>query len=111
MTLLDFGLFLGGKKKKGDVIFEQVVQRFQNLSYYDQHFVSYQCGQTMIEMLSAFANRNADYLPLPEHVSFLFDLTSLSLNIQGILDWCLQILKELPGVENQLIERSSCHTR
>ena len=104
----------GGKIKKhnkGDVIFEQVVQRFQNLSYYDQHCVSYQCGQTMIEMLSAFANTNANYLPLPEYVSFLFDLTGLALNIQGILDWCLQILKELPGVENQLIERGSCLTR
>ena len=104
----------GGKVKKhnkGDVIFEQVVQRFQNLSYYDQHCVSQQCGQTMIEMLSAFANSNANYLPLPEYVSFLFDLTSLALNIQGILEWCLQILKELPGVESQLIERGSCLTR
>jgi mediator of RNA polymerase II transcription subunit 12 len=105
----------GGKVKKhnkGDVIFDQVVRRFQNLSYYDQHCVSYICGQTMIEMLSAFANScNANYLPLPEYVSFLFDLTGLALNIQGILDWCLQILKELPGVESQLIERGSCLTR
>ena len=76
----------GGKVKKhnkGEVIFEQVAQRFQNLSYYDQHHVTFQCGQTMIEMLSAFANSNANYLPYPEYVSFLFDLTSLSLNIQG----------------------------
>ena len=92
----------GGKVKKhnkGDVIFEHVVQRFQNLSYYDQHCVSQQCGQTMIEMLSAFANSNANYLPLAEYVSFLFDLTGLALNIQGILEWCLQILKELPGMD------------
>ena len=98
----------GGKVKKhnkGDVIFEQVIQRFQTLSYYDQHHVSFQCGQTMIEMLSAFSNSSANYLPCHEYVSFLFDLTGLSLNIQGILDWCLQILKELPGVESQLMER------
>lgn len=98
-------------RKIDPTIFFQVIQRFQNLSYYDQHYVSYQCGQTMIEMLSAFANSNANYLPLPEYVSFLFDLTGLSLNIQGILDWCLQILKELPGVESQLSERGSCLTR
>ena len=27
------------------------------------------------------------------------------------MDWCLNILKELPGVENQLMERGSCLTR
>ncbi len=104
----------GGKVKKhnkGDMIFEQVVQRFQNLSFYDQHCVSHICGQTVIEMLSAFANSNANYLPVAEYVSFLFDLTGLALNIQGILEWCLQILKELPGVESQLVERGSCLSR
>merc|ERR1719433_345921 len=65
----------------------------------------------MIEMLSAFANSNANYLPVHEYVSFLFDITGLALNIQGLLDWCVQILKELPGVESQLVDRGSRLTR
>ena len=102
----------GGKPKKDkNVRFEDIAQKFQNLSYYDQHCVSQQCGQTMIEMLSAFANSNANYLPVHEYVSFLFDITGLALNIQGLLDWCVQILKELPGVESQLVESGSRLTR
>ena len=104
----------GGKVKmhsKSDFIFESVAQKFQNLPYFYQHCVSHTCGQTALDMLTAFTNCNANYLPVPEYISFLFDLSGLALNIQSILDWTLQILKELPGVENQLVERSSSLTR
>ncbi|XP_040577805.1 mediator of RNA polymerase II transcription subunit 12-like protein isoform X2 [Lepeophtheirus salmonis] len=100
----------GGKAKKqakSEFLFESVTQKFQSLSYYDQHSISHQCGQTIVETLSVFCNLNGSYLPISDYVLFLFDLAGLSLNIQGLLDWCLLILKELPGVENQLIERSS----
>ena len=48
----------GGKVKKAsknDVIFDNVVQRFQRLSYFDQHTVTHQCGTVAVEMLTAFA--------------------------------------------------------
>ena len=32
-------------------MFSEVVQKFQDLSYFDQHFVTGQCGQTVIEMV------------------------------------------------------------
>ena len=99
------------KHFKEGVNFADIVHRFQKLSYYDQHCVSEQCGASMIEMLQGFANSNANYLPKQEHVSFLFDLTGLALNIQGLLDWCLKILRELKGVENQLVERNSALSR
>ena len=103
----------GGSNPNNDknVRFEDIAQKFQNLSYYDQHYISQQCGQTMIKMLSAFGNSNANYLPVHEYVSFIFDITGLALNIQGLLDWCVQILKELPGVESQLVDRGSRLTR
>jgi hypothetical protein len=53
--------------------------------------VSHTCGQTAIDMLTSFTNCNANYLPVPEYVSFLFDLSGLALNIQAILDWSLQV--------------------
>ena len=62
-------------------------------------------------MLSGFANGSNHFLPVGEYVSFLFDLAGMGLNVQGILDWCLQILKELHSVELQLLERSSSLTR
>lgn len=78
----------GGKVKKtskSDSIFEAVSQKFQNLSYFDQHYLSHLCGQAVLDMLSAFTNCNANYLPVPEYVSFLFDLSGQALNIQVCL--------------------------
>ena len=53
----------------------------------------------------------AVHLPVTEHVSFLFDLAGQALNIQYLLEWCTALLKELPLVEAQLIERGSSLTR
>ena len=104
----------GGKVKKHsprDFSFDEVLKTFRGLAYYDQHAITHSCGQAAMEMLGAFNNSNANYLPVAESLSFLMDLTGLALNLHDILDWSLQILKDLPGVENQLIERGSCLTR
>ena len=103
----------GGKVKKhskSEFNFTHILSQTKALSYHDQLSVNHICGQAVIEMLTAFAHSvgpNVNYLPVPEYISFLFDLAGMSLNIQGILEWCLQILKELPSIENQLVERSS----
>ena len=39
---------------------------------------------------------------MQEHIAFLFDLMELAYNIYGLIHVCIQILKELPEVENQL---------
>ncbi|XP_034934643.1 mediator of RNA polymerase II transcription subunit 12 [Chelonus insularis] len=100
----------GGKVKKhsrNEFNFEAVTQKFQNLSYFDQHVVTWQCATQVIEMLNSFALSGSSYLPVQEHVAFLFDLMELALNIYGLIDVCIQILKELPEVETQLATRNS----
>ena len=104
----------GGKIKKhhrGDFIFSEVVGKFEELSFFDQHTVTSQCGQTVLEMVQAFHCSGAVHLPVTEHVSFLFDLAGQALNIQCLLEWCIAVLKELPLVEGQLAERGSTLTR
>lgn len=77
------------------------------MSYFDQHVVTWQCAVTVQEMLNSFALGNSNYLPVQEHVAFLFDLMETALNIYGLIDMCIQILKELPEVELQLIAKNS----
>lgn len=88
----------GGKVKKhhrNEFLFGDVVARFQELSSFEQHLVTATCGQAVIEMVQAFhtACSSSPYLPVIEHVSFLFDLAGEAFNIQALLDWCLQLLK------------------
>ncbi|KAF7269352.1 mediator complex subunit kohtalo isoform X2 [Rhynchophorus ferrugineus] len=104
----------GGKVKKhsrNEFNFEATTQKCQSLSYFDQHVVTWQCSVTVIEMLNSFATGNSNYLPVQEHVAFLFDLMELALNIYGLIDVCIQILKELPEVENQLYNKNSVLSR
>lgn len=94
----------GGKRKKysrNEFNFELVTNKFQSLSYFDQHVVTWQCSLIVLEMLTSFASGTSNYLPVHEHVAFLFDLMELSYNIYGLIHVCIQILKELPEVENQ----------
>lgn len=100
----------GGKVKKhssSEFEFESITNKFQSMSYFDQNVVTWQCAVTVQEMLNSFATGNNYYLPVQEHVAFLFDLMEMSLNIFGLIDMCIQILKELPEVELQLHHRSS----
>lgn len=61
------------------------------MNYFDQHVVSWQCGSTVIEMLQAFALGTSSYLPVQEHVAFLFDLMELAVNVYGLIDICIQV--------------------
>lgn len=100
----------GGKVKKhsrNEFNFESTLNKCQSMCYFDQHFVTFQCAVTVQEMLNSFANGNSNYLPVAEHVAFLFDLMEVALNIYGVIDMCIQILKELPDVEAQLMSKNS----
>ncbi|GAB0086625.1 Mediator of RNA polymerase II transcription subunit 12 [Sergentomyia squamirostris] len=104
----------GGKVKKhsrSEFNFESTTNKCQSLSYFDQHFVTWQCAVTVQEMLNGFALGNSNYLPVQEHVAFLFDLMEMAFNIYGLIDMCIQILKELPEVESQLITKNSILVR
>lgn len=73
-------------------VYQAVTQKMQGLSYFDQHVISQQCASTVLEMLSSFASGSSNYLPVQEHVAFLFDLMELSLNIYGLIDVCIQVI-------------------
>lgn len=100
----------GGKVKKhsrNEFNFENTTSKCQNMAYFDQHVVTSQCAATVLEQLNGFAVGNNNYLPVQEHVAFLFDLMEMALNIHSLLELCDQILKELPEVENQLQAKKS----
>lgn len=104
----------GGKVKKhsrSEFNFEATTNKCQSMSYFDQHVVTWQCAVTVQEMLNSFAQGNSNYLPVQEHVAFLFDLMEMALNIYGLIDLCNQILKELPEVEAQLMSKNSTLVR
>lgn len=61
------------------------------MNYFDQHVVTWQCGSTVIEMLQVFASTTSTYLPVQEHVAFLFDLMELAVNVYGLIDVCIQV--------------------
>lgn len=100
----------GGKVKKhsrNEFNFEATTSKCQNMAYFDQHVVTSQCAATVLEQLNSFTLGNNYYLPVQEHVAFLFDLMEMALNIYSLLELCDQILKELPEVENQLVAKKS----
>lgn len=100
----------GGKVKKNsriDYNFEATTIRFQAMTYFDQHAVTWQCSNNVLEMISNFASGSSNYLPVQEHVAYLFDLMETAVNIYGLIELCLAIVKNLPLVESQLILKHS----
>lgn len=93
------GSFGGGSSKSRkhssrlDFNFELSMQRFLALSYFDRHAVASQAASACLEMVSSFTSGGSGYLPVLEHISFLFDLFEVSLSVSGLVDLCLQILK------------------
>jgi uncharacterized protein YpbB len=92
----------GGKVKKhsrSEFNFEATTAKVQGLSYFDQHVVTWQCTVTVVEMLSSFASGSSNYLPVQEHVAFLFDLMELAFSIYDLIDVCIQVILTI-GLKN-----------
>lgn len=104
----------GGKVKKhsrNEFNFEATTSKCKSMSYFEQHVVTSQCAIIVLEQLNGFATCSNNYLPVQEHVAFLFDLMEMALNIHSLLDFCDHILKELPEIENQLQAKKSILVR
>ncbi|XP_072935735.1 mediator of RNA polymerase II transcription subunit 12 isoform X2 [Epargyreus clarus] len=100
----------GGKIKKhsrSEFNFEAVTQKFQAMSMYEQGAVSWAVGGAVCEALAAYAAGATTYLPQPDHVAFALDLMEIALNVHGLIETCIQILKELSEVESALITRGA----
>lgn len=72
-------------------VFEGIFNKFQKLSFHDQHFVTAQCRNLVLDEIKNFTACSSFYLPLVENVSYLFDLMEYSLNIYGLLDFSVQV--------------------
>ena len=99
----------GGKVKKHAIKegfnFESAISKFQALSTFDQHVVTTSCATAAVEMLNGVAVGSANYLPLIESIAFLFDLMEMALNVHGLIEFVIQMLKELGDVDHQLQQK------
>ncbi|KAM5165397.1 mediator of RNA polymerase II transcription subunit 12-like protein [Mantella aurantiaca] len=86
---------------------EGTFSRLQHLSYFDQHQVTSQISCNVLEQITSFASGTSYHLPLAHHVQLIFDLMEPALNINGLIDFAVQLLNELSVVEAELLLKSS----
>nr|DBA26085.1 TPA: hypothetical protein GDO54_010385 [Pyxicephalus adspersus] len=86
---------------------ESTFSRLQHLSYFDQHQVTSQISCNVLEQITSFASGTSYHLPLAHHVQLIFDLMEPALNINGLIDFAVQLLNELSVVEAELLLKSS----
>ncbi|CAG5131136.1 unnamed protein product, partial [Candidula unifasciata] len=87
--------------------FDSLQQKFSKLSYFDQHQVTAQCTSAVLDQIKSFTAGNSSYLPLGDNISFLFDLMQSALNISGLMDFIIRLLKDLVEVEKELHQKES----
>ncbi|KAM9316506.1 mediator of RNA polymerase II transcription subunit 12-like protein [Gastrophryne carolinensis] len=97
------------KRKNRHESFQQTssLSQLQHLSYFDQHYVTSQISCNMLEQITSFASGTSYHLPLAHHVQLVFDLMETALNINGLIDFAVQLLNELGMVEAELLLKSS----
>uniref|UniRef100_H3A096 Mediator complex subunit 12L n=1 Tax=Latimeria chalumnae TaxID=7897 RepID=H3A096_LATCH len=97
------------KKSKQETFptLETVFTKLQLLSYFDQHQVTSQISSNVLEQITSFASGTSYHLPLAHHIQLIFDLMESALNINGLLDFAIQLLNELSVVEAELLLKSS----
>ncbi|NWT84489.1 MD12L protein, partial [Lanius ludovicianus] len=86
---------------------ETVFTKLQQLSYFDQHQVTSQISSNVLEQITSFASGMSYHLPLAHHIQLIFDLMEPALNINGLIDFAVQLLNELSVVEAELLLKSS----
>lgn len=74
--------------------FEVTTNKFQRLSFYDQHAVTSVCLSSVLELFTTFTTggENCQYLPLVENIAYLMELMESCLNISGLLDFVVQVV-------------------
>uniref|UniRef100_A0A8D2Q7F1 Mediator complex subunit 12L n=1 Tax=Varanus komodoensis TaxID=61221 RepID=A0A8D2Q7F1_VARKO len=97
------------KKNKQEAFptLETVFTKLQQLSYFDQHQVTCQISNNVLEQITSFASGTSYHLPLAHHIQLIFDLMEPALNINGLIDFAVQLLNELSVVEAELLLKSS----
>ncbi|XP_070173165.1 mediator of RNA polymerase II transcription subunit 12-like protein isoform X2 [Littorina saxatilis] len=86
---------------------EVLMQKFQKLSYHDQHSVTAQCTTAILDQMRGFVECNSPYLPQVQPIAFLFELMQHALNLNGLMTFVVDLLKMLCEVERQLVSTES----
>lgn len=71
---------------------ETVFTKLQQLSYFDQHQVTSQISSNVLEQITSFASGTSYHLPLAHHIQLIFDLMEPALNINGLIDFAIQVV-------------------
>lgn len=58
--------------------------------------LSEQISNNVLEQITSFASGTSYHLPLAHHVQLIFDLMEPALNINGLIDFAIQVSKRLP---------------
>ncbi|XP_048190738.1 mediator of RNA polymerase II transcription subunit 12-like protein isoform X2 [Perognathus longimembris pacificus] len=107
MSVGDEGQKARKNKQEAFPTLETVFTKLQLLSYFDQHQVTSQISNNVLEQITSFASGASFHLPLAHHVQLIFDLMEPALNINGLIDFAIQLLNELSVVEAELLLKSS----
>ncbi|NWS20748.1 MD12L protein, partial [Pachyramphus minor] len=86
---------------------ETVFTKLQQLSYFDQYQVTSQISSNVLEQITSFTSGTSYHLPLAHHIQLIFDVMEPALNINGLIDFAVQLLNELSVVEAELLLKSS----
>ncbi|XP_064521720.1 mediator of RNA polymerase II transcription subunit 12-like protein [Pseudopipra pipra] len=70
---------------------ETVFTKLQQLSYFNQHQVTSQISSNVLEQITSFASGTSYHLPLAHHIQLIFDLMEPALNINGLIDFAVQV--------------------
>lgn len=54
-------------------------------------FVFKQISNNVLEQITSFASGTSYHLPLAHHIEFIFDLMEPALNINGLIDFAVQV--------------------
>ncbi|XP_048397889.2 mediator of RNA polymerase II transcription subunit 12-like protein isoform X1 [Stegostoma tigrinum] len=94
-------------KQEAPLTLETIYAKLQQLSYFDQHQVTSQISSNVLEQITSFASGTSYHLPLAHHIQLIFDMMECALNINGLIDFAIQLLNELSVVEAELLLKSS----
>ncbi|GCC30344.1 hypothetical protein chiPu_0008794 [Chiloscyllium punctatum] len=94
-------------KQEAPLTLETIFAKLQQLSYFDQHQVTSQISSNVLEQITSFASGTSYHLPLAHHIQLIFDMMECALNINGLIDFAIQLLNELSVVEAELLLKSS----
>lgn len=81
-------------------LYLQIRKSILSLSYHDQYYVTNRVSKLLIERLTNFIERRTSRLPWLDDVAFLFELMEKSLNLQGLIQTCVDILRIFSRIES-----------